>query len=117
MEVVKGSGFSIEHTFYKKWTGDETTSEPANLTGATIKTIVKIRASDPDSAALINKVGTITDAVNGKAITSYSGADTNGLSYSTLYYESVAKLADGATFVRGGVRKLTLLPNVLKTLF
>lgn len=115
MQIIKGSTGKLTHTFYSYWSGQESSSIRANLAGATITTYFKARSSDPDTAILLTKSGTVTDAVNGLAETALAASDTNALSYTKMVRETIAKLADGVTYIRE-VEEFELLANVKKTL-
>jgi hypothetical protein len=116
MEIIKGSAFDIEATIYRVWTGDLSTSVPEDLTDAEVKCIVKIGVSDKDSDAVLTKDGVITDAVEGLCTVSFDADDTNDLSYAKIYYEIVAKLADGK-IRRTGLKELYINSNLMKDLF
>lgn len=109
----------LECTVYSKWTGQASTSTPANLAGATVKCYIKKRPDDADTEVLIpvaNLVVTITDAGNGLCEVAIAPVDTNTLSYQKVFYEVVAKTAGGA-YIGNGVGELEIKPNVGKTLF
>lgn len=116
MDIIKGQTQKIRLTIYSYWSGQESTSTLANLTGATVKAFFKRRATDLDNAALITKTATIIDAGNGVAEFTLTASDTNGISDSKLVWEPVAKLSDNS-FIRNGVGDVNLLPNVGKELF
>lgn len=116
MEVIKGSTFKIIQVVYSYWSGQADTSTLANITGSTIKLFLKQRDSDPDSAALLTLNGTVTDGPNGECEVAFTAANTNDLSYSSLVYEVVVKLAD-SSYLRSGVLPFILKPNVGKVLF
>jgi hypothetical protein len=114
MKVVKGQSFRLISNIYL----DELLT-PADLAGSAISVMFKAKYSDLDSSALFTKtIGngvTVTDAANGVCETVVTAQNTNGLSYSKIYYEVRAILSDG-TVVRGGVEALELLPNLIVTL-
>lgn len=116
MEIVKGASVKFSAVFYSIWTGDTATSTLANLTGGSGKLYVKNRDGDSDANAILTKVGTITDAVNGAMDFLIAASDTNILSYQILVCEFVAKDTNGS-YIRSGVLPLTLVANVGKTLF
>jgi hypothetical protein len=116
MELIKGQSAKVQATVYSYWSGQAATSVLANLVGATIKTYIKERESDADSAALLTINGTVTDGPNGLCESAITAAQTNTLSFTRLVIETVAKLA-GGDYIRSGVEPLILLPNVGKTLF
>lgn len=117
MEIVRGRSGSIQVIFYSVWTGQDSTSTRANITGASFRFMAKAQVSDPDSAALISKTtATITDGPNGVASFSITATDTNTISQGRLVCEAVAKLVDG-TYAGGGVDDLVLKPNVVHSLF
>jgi hypothetical protein len=116
MEAVKGSTIKITTTFYL----DAAKTLIANLTGATVRFMIKRQVNDPDSTAIITKnVGsgiTLTLPLLGICETLIVAADTNALSDSKVYFEIVAKLADGVTYIRSGSEELILKSNVAKVL-
>lgn len=119
MDLIKGATYTVQVTFYSYWSGQAATSIPANITGATLKLYAKLRDGDSDANALFVKNGTVVDGPNGIASFTIAAADTNYLSYASVAWEAVAKLADGTTYIRNGANHdaLNLLPNVGKTLF
>ena len=116
MEVIKGNTAKITSTFYL----DDAKTQVANLTGATVRCMIKRHVNDPDSAAIVTKnVGsgvTLTLPALGICETLLSAGDTNGLSDSKVYLEIVAKLSDGITYIRSGVEELVLRQNIAKVL-
>ena len=116
MDIIKGESFSIDAVVYDKWTGETSTSTLANLTGATVKAYFKVLVSDSDAAALLTKTGTITDVLNGGASVQVLASDTINWTYAQVWYQVVAKLADG-TFRFGQSTRLDVKPSVLKSLF
>lgn len=116
MEVVKGSTFQIEATVYSYWGGTVETSQPADLTGADVRCMVKRRVTDTDADAIIDRAAEITEPAAGKCIVQFNAADTNDLSYAKLYYDIVAKLSD-STVIRIEASVLQLVSNVRKTLY
>lgn len=115
MDIIKGSSVKVTCKIWKNWTGQVSTSEPANLTAGSVKLYAKIRPTDSDASALFTKISTLTDPLNGLCEIPIDAADTNGLSHYALCYEIVAKLATGS-IIRNGVKPLNLKQNVLKTL-
>lgn len=113
--ITKGQTTTLRHTIYSYWSGQESSSIKANLAGATINVYFKQRLTDADAAAVLTKTGTVVDAVNGGADTALAASDTNAMSYSKLFMETVAKLSDGTTYIRQ-VEEVTLNPNLRKTL-
>jgi hypothetical protein len=113
--MIKGSSIQIIGTVYR----DLAQTEVANLTGASITFVIKNDPRDTDAQALVTKtIGagvTIVDAVNGSYSVDLTAANTNGLSYSKLSYETVVKLSDN-TYIRTGVKTIELGDNVLKNL-
>jgi hypothetical protein len=117
--MIKGRSTILECVVYSKWTGQASTSIPANLASATVKCYIKKRPDDDDTQVIIpvvNLVATITDAVNGLVEITVAPADTNVLSYQKVYFEVVAKTAGGA-YIGNGVGEIEIKPNVGKTLF
>lgn len=114
MKIVKGSTIRINSVVYS-----DNGITVASIVGATITAMFKKSHTDLDSAAvLVKTVGsgvTITDGVNGACETLLAAADTNGLSYTRLYFELLVKLSNGE-HIRSGITELELEPNVVKTL-
>lgn len=112
--VTKGQTAKIESTVF---TDDGLTA--ANLTGASIQFMLKKNPADPDSQALLTKnVGsgiTITNATAGICTVTLSAADTNGLSYLSLYFEILVKLTDG-TYIRTGMHEIVLNKTLINIL-
>lgn len=93
----------------------------ADLTGASIKTMVKRNVNDADAAAILTKqvgsgIAIIAPATNGESETTITAAETNVITYDVVYVETVVKLSNGE-FIRSGVDRLEIKGNVLKTLF
>ena len=105
----------IEATIYT----DHTKTVAADITGATIFCIVKKRPEDLDSEALFSKsVGsgiTIVTPLAGRCNIAFTATDTN-LTLKQVYYETVAKLADGVTVIRNGINEVRIYGNVRKAL-
>lgn len=116
MDIVRGSSVVISCTVYSYWSGTSATSVVADLTGAEVRLLVKLRPADDDAAALLNKAGGVINPAAGLMEVGIDAADTNDIPYSDMYYEIVTKLSD-STFIRNGVEYFNLKPNVLKTLF
>lgn len=117
--MIKGRDAVLEFTVYSKWTGQASTSTPANLAGASIKCYIKKRPDDSDTEVIIpvaNIVCTVTGAGDGLGEAAIAAADTNGLSYQKVFFEIVAKTA-GGKYIGNGVGELEIKPNVGKTLF
>lgn len=112
MDIVKGSSVKFSLTVYI----DDAATTLANLTGATIKLMVKNRITDPDASALVDRTGVVTDAVNGLAEVVMLAADSMALNYFSLKMEIVVKLSDGS-YIRTGPIDLHLIEAVKKTLF
>lgn len=117
MDIVRGSSNEVAFTAYKVWAKDVDSRQVADITGSTIKMFIKARATDPDSAAILTLNGVVVDGVNGKGKVVITAANTNNLSYQSLVYEIVTKLADGITYIRNGVQDLNINMNVGKVLF
>ena len=71
---------------------------------------------------MLTITGTIVTPASGLFRSTVTAANTNSLTEITdkqvdWYYEHVVKLADGVTYIRSGVKFLTIYPNVGKTLF
>jgi hypothetical protein len=110
--LVKGSSAKFVSTVYLDDNGTL-----ANVAGATIKLQIKKRDTDTDAQALLLKTGSITSAALSTMEVPITAAESLALgSYNEVVYEIIVKLADGS-FIRSGVKKLQLLPQVLKTLF
>lgn len=121
MEIVKGETATFEGTAYSYWTGVAATSTIADITGATIKTLIKRNLGDADGAAVINVTGVVLSGTAGTFRSTITAAVSNALTEITdkavdWYYEHVIKLADGTTYIRSGAGFVTILPNVLNTL-
>lgn len=117
MAIIRGRNATLECVVYSKWTGQASTSIPANLAGASVKCYIKKRPDDADSEVLIPVIdGSITDAVNGLVDVPITAANTNILSYQKVFFEVVAKTA-GGVYIGNGVGELEIKPNVGKTLF
>jgi len=112
---IRGSSLTIEATIYT----DHTKTVAADITGATIFCIVKKRPEDLDSEALFSKsVGsgiTIVTPLAGRCNIALTATDTN-LTLKQVYYETVAKLADGVTVIRNGINEVRIYGNVRKAL-
>lgn len=112
--VTKGQTAKIESTVF---TDDGLTL--ANLTNASIQFMLKKNPSDPDSQALLTKnVGsgvTITNPTGGICQVTLTAADTNGLSFMSLYFEILVKLTDG-TYIRTGMHEIVLNKTLINTL-
>lgn len=94
---------------------------PADITGSTIKFMLKATQNDPDSVAVITKTSGagITGLIpyaNGAFEVALTAAELNTLSYNIMFYEIIVKLATG-TFIRTGIVPVQILGNVLKTLY
>lgn len=113
--ITKGQTTTLRHTIYSYWSGQESSSIKANLAGASVNVYFKQRLTDADASAVLNKAGTVTDAVNGVADTALAASDTNAWSYSKLFMETVAKLSDGTTYIRQ-IEEVEIDPNLKKTL-
>lgn len=116
MDIIKGSSVTDLFTVYSYWTGTASTSTIADITGATIKLYVKLRAEDADVDALLTLNGAVTDGINGIGNVPFAAADTNTIPFSNVFYEIVVKLTSGS-FIRSGVQPFNIKPNVMKTLF
>lgn len=110
MKVVRGRTLIVESTVFI----DRPTV--ADLTGATIKAMFKASQRDADGDAIFVKDATITDAAAGLCRSVLSAAETLTITQNKIYFEVVAKLADG-TFISGGIEELEVSGNLLKTLF
>jgi hypothetical protein len=112
---IRGSSLTIEAPIYT----DHTKTVAADITGATIFCIVKKRPEDLDSEALFSKsVGsgiTIVTPLAGRCNIAFTATDTN-LTLKQVYYETVAKLADGVTVIRNGINEVRIYGNVRKAL-
>lgn len=117
MQAIRGRTYVIESTVYT----DKDQGVKADLTGATIKAMLKVNARDTDVNALVTKASgagiVVTDAANGVCRTTFTAVDMNlPASYNLLYLEVVAKLSDGS-FIGNGIDEVQIKGNVLKTLF
>jgi hypothetical protein len=117
LQTVKGATDKIVCTVYSVWTGSPSTSTVQDITGATIKGYFKNSEFDSDASAVFTKTGSITNATGGICEVPIAASDTNTLAQSVLYFEAVAKLSDGVTYIRSGSQPIALLSNVGKTLF
>jgi hypothetical protein len=119
MNIIKGSDAKITCTVYTYYTGDVLSSvlaTPAQMTGATAMLYVKARDTDPDSAALFSKPGTVTDVNAATVDFAIVAADTNNINYQAVFFEAVVKTSDGK-YWRTGVQPFVIQPNLAKTLF
>lgn len=110
VEIVKGN--SVKFSCVVK----DNNGVVIDLTSATLKLVVKKNDSDLDSAALVNKNGSIITANAGTCEVVLTAAESNALPYDNVVYELIVKLADGS-YIRTGSDRITLRANVLKTLF
>lgn len=122
MEIIKGETASLESTVYSYWSGTASSSTIADITGSTIKCYIKRNYTDADVSAVLTLTGAIVSGPAGTCRVPVTATDTNTLTEITdravdWYYEIVVKLADATTYIRSGVRVVTILPNVGKTLF
>ncbi len=94
----------------------DTAKVPVNITGATVRFTAKYRVSDLDSAALIQRVGVITNATLGQAEIRLLPADTSALTgTTTLHYDveltdataKVQTISAGLLLVKADVRRGT----------
>lgn len=117
-QIIRGRTAKIVSQFWL----DKDNGIVADLTGATIKCLIKASPRDADADALITKQTggsgiTITSASGGTCETVLLPTDTAiPASYNKVYFEVVAKLADGS-LIGSGVDDIDVLGNVLKTLF
>ena len=111
---IRGSSLTIESTIYT----DQTKTQAADITGATIFCIVKKRPEDLDSEALFSKsVGsgiTIVTPLAGRCDIEFTPSDTN-ITLKQCYYETVAKLTTGKV-IRNGINEVRVYGNVRKAL-
>jgi hypothetical protein len=113
MDLIRGESCKFFVTVY----ADASRKILANISGATIKLIIKKRDTDTDANALINKNGTILSSTDATAEVLLLASESNAFAaYNELVFEIIVKLADGS-FIRSGTEKLNLKPSVLKTLF
>lgn len=115
--IVRGATVTINATVWL----DKKNKIPMPLAGnGGIKTIVKKNPRDVDADALfVKSLGAgiaILDAPNGQIQIVFTAADTNVIAQNRIYYETIAKLADGS-FNRSGIDELEVEGNALKTLF
>ena len=112
--VNKGQTAKIESVVF---TDDGLTT--ANLNGSSIRFMLKKNPADPDSQALLTKnIGSgidITNATGGICQVTLTAADTNNLSYLSLYFEILVKLADG-TYIRTGMHEIVLNKTLINNL-
>lgn len=112
--LTKGQTAKIESVVF---TDDGLTA--ANLTGSAIRFMMKKNPADPDSAAVLTKnIGTgviITNATAGICQVTLTAADTNSLSYLSLYFEILVKLSDG-TYIRTGMHEIVFNKTIIQTL-
>ena len=117
MKAVRGSTIKIKSTVYL----DKDALTLANLTGSTIKTLLKADANDTDALALLTKttgagIVVVGDPALGICETTITAAESNIITRATVFVEVIAKLSDGS-FIRSGIDRLELSGNVVKTLF
>lgn len=111
--VIRGRTWKIKSIVWL----DKDAGLKANLTGATIMTMFKVSPRDTDAQAVLTKSTadsvTITDAANGlcQTLVSPSEANTIGSSINTLFFEVIAKLADG-TEISSGIDQVTIEGNI-----
>lgn len=113
--IVKGRHAKIISTFYLDYKSKLT----ASLTGSTIKAMFKNNPHDADADALLTKlIGTGITITGTDYIceTLLTGAETVLFYNNKIYFEIVAKLAEG-TLISEGVEELNVVPNLLKTVF
>jgi len=121
MEIVKGESATIESTTYSYWSGEAASSTIADITGGTVKFMLKRNFTDADGSAILNLSGAIISGPAGTCRVTIAATDTNSLTDITdhqvdWYYEIVVKLVDGTTYIRSGVQFITILPHAIKAL-
>lgn len=116
-KITRGQTVPIRTKFYT----DKNNGILANLTGATIKFIVKKNSRDTDTDALYTKlvgsgITVLSPLTGGEIETILTAADTNVIAQNKIYVEGIAKLSD-LSFVRTGIDEIEVEGNVLKVLF
>ncbi len=114
--IIRGRTAVIECTVYDEWTGQASSSTPANITGATVKAFIKKRSGDPDADALATIDATLVTPLVGLCRVVIPAATSNPWNYQSLVIEVVAKKANGE-YIGNGVNELKIDPNVGKILF
>ena len=109
LSIIIGSDFDITGTVYSSGT------TPQDITGATIKCMVKNTNSDADGAAVLTKTGSTVTPASGTYKVTFAASDTNSLTPRTYYLEVVVKLASGV-YIRNGENYLIMANNIIKTL-
>ena len=117
MNVTRGATLKIRSSTYV----DKTIGQMANLTGSTIKSMLKRNLSDSDADAIATKqtgsgVVVIGNAADGIHETTFTAAEINAISQNVVFFETVVKLASGE-FIRSGIDRINVEGNVVKTLF
>jgi hypothetical protein len=112
--ITKGTSLTIQSTVYT-----DNLVTKANLTGATVTALFKKRFDDTDANALLTKsVGTgvtLSDPTVGRCDVALLASETNDLSYGSIFFEILVKLASGQ-YIRSGIEEIVLEQNVVKTL-
>lgn len=91
---------------------------PVNITGATLRFMIKRLVSDLDAAALIDKVPTtnVTDAPLGKCSTSITATEANNLPNNVPLFCEAMAVFPGGEVVRTETQGFTLVNNLIKAL-
>jgi hypothetical protein len=116
LTIIRGRTATVECTVYSLWTGQASSSIPANITGGTVKAYIKVRDGDADADALATINASLTTPLFGVCRVTIPAATSNAWSFQKVVIEVVAKTA-GGEYIGNGVNDLVIKPNVGKTLF
>lgn len=112
--LLKGQTSKIQSTVYT-----DNGLSSANLTGASIQYMFKKNPSDLDSVALLTKnIGsgvTIISASDGTVECLLTAADTNTMSYPSIFFEILVKLSNG-NYIRSGIEEIVFTKTLIQTL-
>lgn len=111
--VIKGSAQLFTGTVYS----DDVNNIIQDLTGATVKAYVKVSISDSDANALQTITCTVSNPTSGVWTFVLTSATTNALTQSAIYFDVVAKLSDGVTYIKSGPQTISLIASGNQSLF